>query len=119
MIPDECQDRTTTYLNTSCDIMSWINDEMVRVDIDKSDTIALKDIYHLFKSNDRFKTFTKQDQRTYSQKYFINLLKSSKQLRPFIIERDMYHNKIRATQDCLIGYKYINDETDNTNTDNL
>ena len=119
MIPNECQDRTTTYLNASCDIMSWINDEMVRVDIDKSDTIALKDIYALFKSNDRFKTFTKQDQRTYCQKYFINLLKSSKQLSPFIIESGKYHNKIRATQDCLIGYKYINDETDNTNTSNL
>lgn len=119
MIPNECQDRTSTYLNASCDIMSWINDEMVRVDIDKSDTIALKDIYTLFKSNDRFKTFNKQDQRTYCQKYFINLLKSSKQLSPFIIESGKYHNKIRATHDCLIGYKYINDETDNTNTSNL
>lgn len=109
-IPMECQHRTTTYLNSSCDIISWINDELVRIDVNKSEPIKLKDIYTRFKDVDRFKTFTKKEQRTYCQKYFINLLMTSKELKPFIVLADKYHNGIKLTSPCLIGYKFINDE---------
>jgi len=108
-IPIECQNRTDTYLNSSCDIISWVNNNFVRIEVDKSDPIKLKDIYIKFKDVDTFKTFTKKEQRTYCQKYFIDLLITSKELKPFIVLTDKYHNGIKLKSPHLIGYKYIND----------
>jgi hypothetical protein len=112
-LPGECKDRAVAQLNASCDIMSWLEAEMQLVEnVDTSDAIPLKTLYTHFKENDRFRTFTKPEQRKYSQNYFIGLLENSKTLQKFIKNRDTRHNGVKLNSKCLIGYQFINYEAD-------
>jgi hypothetical protein len=119
MLPTECSDKATVHLNASCNIMAWIDSQLVKVDIETSVPIPLKSLYERFKNEDTFKTYSKQDQRKYSMKYFNNLILTAKEMRGFIKERNSYHNKTRLTSDCLVGYKYLSDEEDDVDTSNL
>ena len=121
-LPIECADRATIHINASCNIMAWVNSELVKVDnIETCTPLPLKSLYERFKNDDIFRTYSKQDQRTYTMKYFMNLLTNAKELRAFIKNRNSYHNKDRLTSDCLIGYKFLSDEDGDieVNTNNL
>jgi hypothetical protein len=118
-LPTECSDKTTLHLNASCNIMAWIDAQLVKVDIETSEPIPLKSLYERFKNEDTFKTYSKQDQRKYSMKYFLNLILTAKEMRGFIKLSRSYHNKKQLTSDCLVGYKYLSDEEDDVDTSNL
>lgn len=118
-LPTECSDKATLHLNASCNIMAWIDAQLVRVDIETSNPIPLKSLYERFKNEDTFKTYSKQDQRKYSMKYFNNLILTAKEMRGFIKLRNSYHNKQKLNVDCFVGYKYLSDEEDEIDTSNL
>lgn len=119
-LPIECSSRAFSHLNASCNIMSWIDSELIKVDNNETSTpLPLKSLYERFKNADTFRTYSKSDQRTYTMKYFINLVTTSKDLRAFIKERNSYHNKVRLTTDCLIGYKFLADEDEEMDDSNV
>lgn len=119
ILPTECSDRASLHLNASCNIMAWIEAQLVKVDnIETSEPIPLKSLYDRFKTDDTFRTYSKQDQRKYSMKYFLNLIMTAKEMRGFIKLRSEYHNKERLTVDHLVGYRYVDEEV-NTDTSNL
>lgn len=121
-LPEECKDRAMAHLNASCDIMSWINTELEPCDLETSKAWPLSVLYDRFKGNDRFKTYTKAEQRRYSRKYFIDLLQSANELKNNILKRDKRHGGVQLKTDCLIGYRFrsygiIEDEDDERNFD--
>lgn len=116
-LPEECKNRALAHLQASCDIMAWINTELEPCEIDGSKAWPLTVLYEKFKSNDRFKTFTKAEQRKYSRKYFIDLLNSSAELRKNILGRKKTHRGVQLNADCLVGYTFrtygiVEDEID-------
>jgi hypothetical protein len=106
-LPVECKNRAVAHLQASCDIMAWVNSEMEPCDIHTNKAYPLTMIYDKFKNNDRFKTFTKAEQRKYSRKYFVDLLENNPELKPNILDRKKYHNGVRLNSTCLVGYKFI------------
>ena len=118
-LPAECSDRALAHITASCDIMNWFNEYLEKDDcFETSKAIPLKSLYERFKTDDVFKTFTKADQRKYSQKYFIDLVENGKGLAKYIKGRDSYHNKIKLSSKCLVGYRFIEDDvTEDNNMD--
>ena len=106
-LPVECKNRAVAHLQASCDIMAWVNTEMEPCNINTSKAYPLTTIYEKFKNNDRFRTFTKAEQRKYSRKYFVDLLENNPELKPNIIKRDKKHNGVKLKSTCLVGYKFI------------
>ena len=113
IIPDECRDRALAHITSSCNIMSWVSAELERVDaseVDATEAIPLKSLYLRFKGHDNFKTYSKADQRKYSQKYFIELLESAKSLKSFIKQRNNSHRGKQLDVVCIVGYRFIDDD---------
>jgi hypothetical protein len=112
-VPPECQVLSTKHLDASCNILSWIDSALERVDdIEHSEAIPLNRIYSRFKSSDDFKTFTKAEQRKYCQKYFIELVENSRSLKKFVLVRDKSHNRIQLKATSLVGYRFVEDIDD-------
>jgi hypothetical protein len=106
-LPEECKDRAMAHLNASCDIMAWVNTELEPCDIEGSRAWPLTVLYEKFKGNDRFRTYTKAEQRKYSRKYFIDLLQSAPELKNNILGRKKRHAGVQLSADCLVGYRFI------------
>jgi hypothetical protein len=117
-LPVECSNQALAHLTASCDIMNWFNEYLEKVAcLETSEAIPLKSLYERFKTNEVFKTFTKADQRKYSQKYFIDLIENGKGLARYIKGRNVHHNKIKLTVTCLIGHRFIEDVVEDDNMD--
>jgi hypothetical protein len=87
--------------------MAWVNTELEPCDIEGSRAWPLTVLYEKFKGNDRFRTYTKAEQRKYSRKYFIDLLQSAPELKNNILGRKKRHAGVQLSADCLVGYRFI------------
>ena len=76
-VPKTIKDRTLEYMESSSDILGWINDNYTKTE-DKTNFIRIKDVHEKFKNSSYFNNLTKQDKRNYStEKEFVNRLQEN------------------------------------------
>lgn len=104
-IPQTIRDRTNSYLEMSCNILSWINDKYEKTKL-KTDFVKLKDVYNKFKESDYFYNLSKNQKRTYNKNYFI------KEISENIFFRGHYQEKYNIYTNVLTNYKEIDEDSD-------
>lgn len=104
-IPQSIRDRTNEYLEMSCNILTWINDNYEKTD-SKKDIIKLKDVYDRFKCSEYYHNLTKMQKRTYNKNYFV------KEISENIFFKKYYRDRCENYTSVLIYYKEIDEDHD-------
>ena len=98
-IPKEVQDRTKNYLEMSSQILPWIREHYEETKEEK-DFVSLKDLFDEFKSSDDYHKLTKEQQRKYNKKYFIeeastnpSLIRQYKDRYDFYVDGNRIHRR--------------------------
>lgn len=104
-IPQSIRDRTKLYLEMSCNILAWINDNYEKTN-SKKDIIKLKDVYDKFKISDYYHNLTKMQKRTYNKSYFVGEIAEN------IFFRGSYQERYNVHTNVLTHYREIDEEMD-------
>ncbi len=104
IIPKSISERTTLYLEMSCNILQWFKDNYLFTE-NKNDICKIKDLYNDFVSSIYFINLTKNEKRKYNKTYFNNYISSN----PFFGKYyKLSHNHIT---NCIVGWtKKIDDD---------
>lgn len=76
IIPKTVQERVNQYLEMSCKIMGWFNENYERIE-DKNKFIKLQEMYGKFQSSEYYFNLTKADKRMYNYRYFIQQIEEN------------------------------------------
>lgn len=85
-ITESIKERTNSYLELSCQIVSWFKDNYICTE-SKEDIIKIKDIYENFSNSDYFVNLTKVEKRKYNKKYFIDYFSENIFLKKYYCEK--------------------------------
>ena len=85
-IPKYIQDRTTKYLEMSCNILQWFKDKY-EFTKNKNDIVKMKDVYAVFKISDYYYNLSKADKRKYNYSYFLDYFQNNMQFRKYYVLR--------------------------------
>lgn len=96
-IPDSIRQRTNSYLEMSCNILGWINEQYEKTD-NKKDIIKLKDVFYNFKESEYYFNLSKSQKRLYNYQYFI------KQFSENIFFAKYYQEKYNIFSNVLTFY---------------
>lgn len=102
-IPKSIKDRTTQYLEMSCNILQWFKDNYKHTD-NKNDICKMRDLYDNFSSSTYFINLTKNEKRKYNKSYFSDYISNNSFLGKYY---KTTHNHIT---NCIVGWSKIIDE---------
>ena len=71
IIPESIKQRTQSYLELSCNILTWFKDNYDKTE-NNMDIIKLKDLFTDFKQSDYYYNLNKNDKRKYNYSFFDN-----------------------------------------------
>jgi len=112
-VPTSIKNRTTQYLEMSCNILQWFKDNYNCTN-NKLDICKMKDLYIDFSTSNYFINLTKNEKRKYNKSYFCDYVKNNSFFIKF--HKDVYNN----IKNCLVGWiKNIDLEDDFDNPLNL
>jgi phage/plasmid-associated DNA primase len=100
-MPEECKKLTMDYLAVSDNIFDWFNDAFEK---EEGSILTFKEIYETFKEGEFYNNMTKQDKRTYNQKYFYEKLEKNIFLRKFIKRRGDRIEGVQLGTDSIVGW---------------
>lgn len=103
MIPDCVKNRTTAYLELSCNIITWFK-ENYEYTKSRKDYVKMKDIYEIFKSSDYFFNLAKNEKRKYNYKYFNDYFMNH------VFYSKCYTDNYKDLPNRLEYHKYINND---------
>ena len=87
-IPANIKQRTMSYLEMSCNILSWFKDNYILTDNSK-DIIKMKELFDDFKSSDYYFYISKSDKRKYNYSYFCKYFKDNIFFRKYYINTEI------------------------------
>jgi phage/plasmid-associated DNA primase len=96
-IPKSIKERTTQYLEMSCNILQWFKDNYKYTNI-KTDICKMKDLYDDFSSSTYFINLTKNEKRKYNKSYFSDYVSNNSFLGKY--HKEIYNN----IKNCLVGW---------------
>lgn len=82
-MPDDVKKDTKIYLNSSDDILEWIEEKYENTNNIK-DTIKTKEIYKHFENSNYFNNLNKNQKREYNYKWFLNKLETNLTLSKYM-----------------------------------
>jgi phage/plasmid-associated DNA primase len=103
-VPAECKSAAIDYLAQSDHIYEWVCEKYDKTD-KVDDFIYVKDMYEMFKSSSYFENLSKADKRKFTQKSFIENIKTNLFMKGNFKSTFSYVNKIKITQPAIIGFK--------------
>jgi phage/plasmid-associated DNA primase len=101
-IPESIKDRTTQYLEMSCNILQWFKENYKHTG-EKKDICKMRDLYDDFSAGTYFVNLTKFEKRKYNKSYFSDYISNNSIIGKYHRET---HNNIR---NCLIEWTRIFD----------
>ena len=102
-IPKSIKDRTTQYLEMSCNILQWFKDNYKQTD-DKNNICKIRDLYDDFSSSTYFINLTKNEKRKYNKSYFSDYISNNSFLGKF------YKTTHNHVTNCIVGWTKILDD---------
>lgn len=111
--PSRCKSLCKEFMATSDDIFGWFSEVYSPVEVEKSEPIALTDIYKVFSSSSFYENLSKADKRNYNRKNFIEKIEKNIFLKRNVILRKKYHNKKMLDCDSIVGW--VKNENANEN----
>jgi len=106
-VPAECKSVAIDYLAQSDHIYEWVCEKYEKTD-KVDDFIYVKDMYEMFNGSTYFENLSKADKRKFTQKSFIENIKTNLFMKGNFKPRDSYINKIKIDQPVIIGFKNKN-----------
>lgn len=98
LIPQSIKERTTQYLEMSCNILQWFKDNYTYTG-EKDAICKMKDLYGTFSSSSYYSNLTKNEKRKYNKTYFSNYVSNNS----FLIK---YHKAVYDNiKNCIVGWK--------------
>ena len=103
-LPKFIQNRTKEYLEMSCKIMGWFNENYEKTD-NKNDFVKLQEVFGNFQSSEYYFNMSKYDKRQYNYRYFIQQIEENIFFARYYVNRIqigddnyrnilMYHKKV-------------------------
>ena len=105
-VPSECKSAAIDYLAQSDNIYEWVCEKYEKTD-KANDFVYVKEMYEMFKSSSYFENLSKSDKRIFTQKKFIENIKTNLFMKANFKDRKDYLNKVQLTQPIIIGFKNI------------
>jgi phage/plasmid-associated DNA primase len=102
-VPAECKSAAIDYLVQSDHIYEWVCEKYEKTD-KVDDFIYVKDMYEMFKSSSYFENLSKADKRKFTQKSFIENIKTNLFMKGNFKDRNIWVNSIKLTQAAIIGF---------------
>ncbi len=103
-MPAECKSAAIDYLAQSDHIYEWVCEKYEKTD-KVDDFVYVKEMYEMFKSSTYFENLSKADKRKFTQKSFIENIKTNLFMKGNFKTTFSYINKIKITQPAIIGFK--------------
>jgi hypothetical protein len=86
ILPKSISDRTSIYLELSCNIVQWFKDNYEYVD--ENDKVSkIKDIYENFSQSMYFVNLTKPEKRKYTKSYFTEYIQTNIFFKKYYVMR--------------------------------
>jgi phage/plasmid-associated DNA primase len=102
-VPSECKSAAIDYLAQSDHIYEWVCEKYEKTD-KVDDFIYVKEMYEMFKGSSYFENLSKADKRKFTQKSFIENIKTNLFMKANFKDRKDYLNKVQLTQPIIIGF---------------
>jgi len=107
-VPAECKSVAIDYLAQSDHIYEWVCEKYEKTD-KVDDFVYVKEMYEMFKGSSYFENLSKADKRKFTQKSFIENIKTNLFMKANFKDRNIWVNSIKLTQPAIIGFKFNND----------
>lgn len=109
-IPKSINQRTTQYLEMSCNIIQWFKENYKHTG-EKTDICKMRDLYDDFSASNYFVNLTKNEKRKYNKSYFCEYVSGNSFLGKY------YKITFNNIKNCLVGWKKMidNDLEDDMN----
>jgi phage/plasmid-associated DNA primase len=110
-VPKTIKDRTTQYLEMSCNILQWFKDNYKYTE-NKTDICKMRDLYDDFSTSTYFVNLTKNEKRKYNKTYFADYVSTNSVLGKY------YKSSHNHITNCIVGWIKIfdNDLEDDLDT---
>lgn len=105
--PKAVLDKNKEQMVSSDDFFGWF-DKTFKYN-ENVEPIKLKDIYNVFEGSAFYSTLSKNDKRTYNQKYFIEKMEDNLFIKKFILKTGKYYQKNRLTSPILLHHTFRKD----------
>jgi phage/plasmid-associated DNA primase len=106
-VPHTIKERTTQYLEMSCNILQWFKDNY-KYTGDKNSICKMKDLFEDFSTSSYFINLTKNEKRKYNKSYFCDYVINNS----FLIK---YHKNVHNNiKNCIVGWTKNIDEMEET-----
>ena len=109
-LPPSIVERTKTYLELSCNIVSWFKDNY-ELTTNMKDICKIKQIYDDFSKSNFFDILSKIEKQKYNKKYFFDYLENNQFFKKYYCDR--YYN----LRNILKGWIKIEDNNDDKDDD--
>lgn len=105
-IPKSVKDRTTQYLQSSCDLLGWFNNTYTETKDTKS-FVKIKEVFTIFSKSEFYNNLSKIDKKNYNLTIFENKIKEDLFLSKLYRERTSktINGKVICCRNILLGYK--------------
>ena len=109
-VPKSINQRTTQYLEMSCNIIQWFKENYKHTG-EKTDICKMRDLYDDFSASNYFVNLTKNEKRKYNKSYFCEYVSGNSFLGKY------YKITFNNIKNCLVGWKKMidNDLEDDMN----
>jgi len=105
-IPKSIEQRTKTYLESSCNVIQWFKDNYDFTGL-KTDICKMKDLYGSFLCSEYYVNMNKQEKRKYTKSFFTNYIEKNQFFRRF------YHDRLGNIRACITEWKLKEDVDEN------
>ena len=109
--PKAVQEKNKDQMVASDDFFGWF-DKTYQKGGENTEPIKIKDVFRQFESSAFYGTLSKNDKRTYSQKYFKEKMENHNIIKKYIVKRDKRYNGQKMDTDVLVGYMIRIDDND-------
>ncbi len=106
-IPKTIEERTSQYLELSCNILQWFKDNYELTN-NEENICKMKDLYDDFSSSTYFHTLTKNEKRKYNKSYFNDYVTTNN----FFMKYHKERSKVGNIRNCIVGWRRINNDND-------
>ena len=107
-IPISVKNRTKAYLEMSCNILTWINDNYEKTN-DNKDFVKISDMYNNFKISEHYQNLTKALKLKYNKSYFISEISDNVFMSKYVCERKCINNE--EYRNIITNYRVKTEET--------
>lgn len=103
-IPKSVEDRTTSYLELSCNIVQWFKDNYEISDNEK-DVCKIKDLFAEFTQSEFYQNLSKLEKRRYNKSFFVDYIEHN------IFFKKYYNPKYSIYTNVILGWRKKVDST--------